>query len=217
MPHEWRRVDLRLDRDAGRLARTDSCFYYYDHVPGGYSMSRANQLMFNLKKPMDRRGMPDWHYKAEAIDEFSRDLAAFVDSLGFREARVSAILAAMPPSKCRDSEEYDDRIVQVVEKASRLSRTDWADPFDVLQDMQPAHLGGTRDECILASNMGLNLDARKIPQHGICILVDDMFTSGAHYVACRRTMENAFPDVRIIGAFWAKRLLEPREHAEGPF
>ena len=78
MTEQWRKLDRRLEWDASALSTNDICYYYYDHTEGGYSQSRANQLVFNLKKPLIRRGKSDWHYKIEAIEAFAENLASLL-------------------------------------------------------------------------------------------------------------------------------------------
>ena len=78
MTEQWRKLDRRLEWDASALSTNDICYYYYDHTEGGYSQSRANQLVFNLKKPLTRQGKSDWHYKIEAIEAFAENLASLM-------------------------------------------------------------------------------------------------------------------------------------------
>ena len=127
MTEQWRKLDRRLEWDASALSTNDICYYYYDHTEGGYSQSRANQLVFNLKKPLIRRGKSDWHYKIEAIEAFAENLASLL--VRVQRSPLSISLIAMPTSKNRQSDDYDDRIVQVVKQASDQTCIPWLDCF----------------------------------------------------------------------------------------
>jgi predicted amidophosphoribosyltransferase len=51
-------------------------------------------------------------------------------------------------------------------------------------------------------------DALKNPAPQVIGLVDDVLTTGAHYRAASAVLKEAFPDVRVIGLFIARRVPE---------
>lgn len=201
MTEYWRKID-KLSLGKTSLCPEDECYFFYDHVEGGYSQSTANQLIFNLKKPIDRRGMHDWHYKGEAIARFTADLTAFLRSIG--GARYAIALAPMPTSKNRHSESYDDRIVQVVQNAAEAVGVPWLDCFEVDGDIVPSHLGGSRNPQVLEKSFRLNQSADYLANCDTCLLVDDILTTGGHYIACKNLLLSKFPHLRVVGVFWAK-------------
>lgn len=192
----------RVFDEATCLDPDDICHYYLDHTDGGYSASAANQDVFNLKKPMSRKGCADWHYKGEAIRSFARDLTDFLQP--YSAFSRTFVLAAMPPSKKRSNPDYDDRIVQVVMIASERTGIPWVDPFDLRRNMQAAHHGGTRTVDEIERNLLLNRSAEAISCCSNCMLVDDVLTTGGHFAACKHVIQKSFPDVVVSGAFWAK-------------
>lgn len=202
MTEQWRKLDRRLEWDASALSTNDICYYYYDHTEGGYSQSRANQLVFNLKKPLIRRGKSDWHYKIEAIEAFAENLASLL--VRVQRSPLSISLIAMPTSKNRQSDDYDDRIVQVVKQASDQTGIPWLDCFETLADTQPVHLGGTRSATAIRNNLALNDSAKRLTNYDACMLVDDVLTSGSHFIACKELLKSAYPHLQVVGAFWTK-------------
>lgn len=202
MAEQWRKLDRRLEWDASALSANDICYYYYDHIEGGYSQSRANQLVFNLKKPLTRRGKGDWHYKIEAIRAFAENLASLM--VRVQKSPLSISLIAMPTSKNRHSVDYDDRIVQVVKQTSDQTDIPWLDCFETIVDTQPVHLGGTRSATAIRDNLALNDSAEQLANCDACVLVDDVLTSGSHFIACKELLKSAYPHLQVVGAFWAK-------------
>ena len=109
LPRQLTKVDAAAP-DHWYLTASDECYFLGEYTAGtGYQGSPTNQLIFNLKKSVDRRGLPDWHYKGQAIREVATALQAainqdFLDKMTF---------VPMPPSKARGDPLYDDRMTQV--------------------------------------------------------------------------------------------------------
>lgn len=213
--HEWRKIDRLTQGGASCLSPDDLCYFYMDRFRGGWDRSKANQLISNLKKPLSKKGRSEYYYKGLAITEFAHDLAVRLSK--YKGAREQAILIAMPPSQCRDNVDYDDRIAQVVEVASDQAGIDWCDPFDMVADEAPSHLGGTRSPDALMRRIVLNGDTVRLRDKSVFMLVDDVLTSGAHYVACRRILDRAYLGRRILGLFWAKQLPEEYDYELSSF
>lgn len=201
MTNRWRKFDMRVDPCGSELSIGDNCFYYLDHTDGGYSASDANQQIFNIKKPMDRKGRSEWYYKEKAINRFANDLAGFL--IENKLSLYDSVMVAIPPSKTRDNPEYDDRIVQVIQRASYIAGVDWLDPFDVVKDSDPAHCGGERSLSFTTSNIVFNGNHSLLRNYNICLIVDDVLTSGSHYVACKNKILELNPRMDVLGVFWA--------------
>lgn len=210
MTNKWRKFDMRVDPSGSELSVNDNCFYYLDHTDGGYSVSDANQQIFNIKKPMDRKGRSEWRYKEKAIDRFANDLAGFLIENEF--SLYDSVMVAIPPSKTRNNPEYDDRIVRVIQQASHIANVDWLDPFDAVKDSDPAHCGGQRSVSFTTSNIVFNEDYSLLRSYDICLIIDDVLTSGSHYVACKNKIKELNPEIEVLGVFWA--LHRPNDIAE---
>ena len=59
----------------------------------------ANNLISNVKKPVDRRGRPEYYYKTAAINECAGYLARTLNDNWLR----NATLVPIPPSKDRQN------------------------------------------------------------------------------------------------------------------
>ena len=98
------------------LDSDDDCYFFLTYTAKkGYRFSSENQLIFNLKKGMDKRGTSEWHYKERAIEES----AGFFTEACVNELFPGAIYVPVPPSKVKGSPEYDDRLVRILQKAYR--------------------------------------------------------------------------------------------------
>ena len=64
----------------------------------------------SVKKKMDRRGQPEWKYKAQAIRTASAAIRAALDDPTLDQLT----LVPIPPSKARNDPLYDDRLIQIL-------------------------------------------------------------------------------------------------------
>lgn len=68
MPVRLSRIDDLTRSDHTFIETDDQCLYLGEYTARkGYQFSETNNLIFNLKKPMDRRGQPGWHYKRRGL------------------------------------------------------------------------------------------------------------------------------------------------------
>lgn len=182
-----------------------------DRLHGGYSMSEANQKISNLKIPMSCKETGRWYYKQTAIQNFACDLAKF--TMGFKTLEGLAFVP-MPPSKRRDDPDYDDRVFCACLTASTHTKIPTFDILEQKTSHKPYHEGNTtRNIEMIQSNLLVAEDAIPDDIYAI-ILVDDVLTTGAHFVACSNVIESAYPTKIICGAFWAKQVTYEAETAE---
>lgn len=169
-------------------------------------MSAANQRISNFKKPLRYKGRPEvWRYKLKEIEKFAEDIVSFILegdlSLLLRQWGDVAIVP-MPTSKPKGSELYDDRLVALCRRVANLADfISVEDAFDVREEMQPAHSGGTREVARIQRNLKFEGFGRT---PGLVILIDDVLTTGAHFVACRNLIREHYDTVPLIGLFLAR-------------
>ena len=79
LPRRLTKVDA-VAPDHWHLTASDECYFLGEYTARtGYRGSPTNQLVLNLKKRVDRRGLPDWHYKGQAIREVAAALRAAIN------------------------------------------------------------------------------------------------------------------------------------------
>lgn len=205
-------VDELSRADHYYLSDQDHCYYYGEYTAGkgrkSYAHSPTNQLIANLKKPVDRRGLPEWRYKGEAIDRIARAIA--------RDVRVEQVtFIPVPPSKAREHPEYDDRVFQILARCRELRpETDFRELITQTQTTVAAHETGDRPtpaelEAIYTVNQIGNAPLREY-----VIVLDDVLTTGCHFVAIRNTLLRVYPAQHIAGIFVARRVPEAPSFGE---
>uniref|UniRef100_A0A7C3PIQ3 ComF family protein n=1 Tax=Oscillatoriales cyanobacterium SpSt-418 TaxID=2282169 RepID=A0A7C3PIQ3_9CYAN len=183
-------------------------FYARTYTAGqGYQYSETNQLILNFKIRYDdiKRNPQRRQYKQRAIQQFAKEVTALLrDQL---DPSLSLILVPIPPSKERSHPEYDDRVEQVVKAvAANIHTVSWLPLLQVTTSMESYHSrsAGRNPEDIYAVLQLDEASAKYCQPNSIIALVDDVLTSGAHFTAARRRIQERFPDTTVIGIFWAK-------------
>lgn len=205
LPDRFTRIDELTRPDHHWLSDEDRCYFLGEYAAGrGYSYSQTNNLISNFKKPMDRRGKPEWKYKEDAIDTIAA---------AFRRAVVPIppeghAFVPMPPSKALDDPLYDDRLVRML-RIARHSRA-WNVLELLVQDESTiaAHERPTGErprppeiaERYRIKETGSTLRPKRIA------IVDDILTTGAHYSAAKLVLASRFPRASFLGLFIARRV-----------
>ncbi len=184
------------------LAEEDRCYFFGEYTAReGYSYSDTNSLILNFKKPMTRKGQPEWPYKRRAIlrvvDMFKHLLP------GEWLARMT--LVPIPPSKVKSHPEYDDRMLQVL----RMLGHDLDVRELILQHRstkafhESDHRLGLQE---LFDNYRIDESAAQPAPEGIA-LFDDVLTNGTHFKAAQAVLQNRYPGIDVVGVFIARRAI----------
>lgn len=202
-PSRLTKIDDLSRPDHSYLVSEDTCYFIGEYTARrGYAFSDTNHIIINFKKGMDRRGKPEWFYKEQALQ---RAAAAFRGALN-SEWLDAATLVPVPPSKAKDHPLYDDRMVRML-RAIRsnppldirelvVQRISTEAVHDLPRRPRPEDLEALYevDSALLA------------PRPQVLTIVDDVLTTGAHYRAVAAVLTRAFPGIRIIGLFIARRV-----------
>ena len=177
------------------LDATDGCYYFLEKEAEGYTKSPANNLIYNFKKPVDRRGKPEWAYKEMAIAEFIRMLC------GLKYNHDCITIVPAPTSKPRNHPEWDDRLDRVVDGLhSCHPELNIEKILDTKRAHTPAHAGGSRNIGQI-KQLTTCKSLAGCPE-GIVILVDDVLTTGAHFKAWKELILEHNPKIKnVIGVF----------------
>lgn len=216
MPNRLRVIGELERPDHPHLPEDAKCYFWgeytpYEHTNGEkWNFSKTNQLISNLKKKLEREGMPDWHYKGEAISYVAERFAGF-----WKWARLNrkhrVCLIPVPPSKSRRDPNYDARMMQILEQIAECAEVelDIRDCLSFTGRYGASHEADQRptpDE--LYADLRFDEDSGDPDNEpGLIFLFDDMLTTGAHYVAASRRLEEYFPEVEVVGQFVARRIL----------
>lgn len=109
-PSRLTKVDA-LAPDHWHLDESDECYFFGEYTAGGgYQFSPTNQLIYNLKKGVERRDKSEWWYKEQAINT----VAAVFRQAIMPEAIDSITFVPIPPSKAKSDPLYDDRMTRML-------------------------------------------------------------------------------------------------------
>lgn len=198
--------------DHPHLSPDDRCVYFGEYTPAGdsgkpaWSLSKANQILANLKKDPSKKNSDEWRYKTLAITEVGELIRQNLKEDILR----TTLFVPAPPSKPEAHPEHDARMLQV---AKAIGKDIDARPvLETIQARDRASLGDEpRSVDALKANLRI-VDAqvrrRQVPER--LVILDDMITTGATYVACRDLLIERFGDIRVFGLFVVRRVpLEP--------
>ncbi|ULT73000.1 hypothetical protein [Pseudomonas sp. BC42] len=194
---------IQLDNDCYRyLDEGDFCYHFLEYTSGGgFGVSQGNQQILNLKK-RPSSSERELYYKGKSV-AFWGDLLA--SALNLTAASVNSTFVPMPCSKPVGHVDYDDRMLKVLRRMSRL--TPQLDVRELLvQDASRTsqHEGERLSPEQIASYMSINQDALAAPIKDYLIVVDDVITMGASFKAAKILIERANISSQVVGLFLAK-------------
>ena len=184
------------------IREEDHCYYIVERTSKvGYSFSKANQLIVNLKK-RPNSSPAELNYKARAISSCAKKLGEILKD----KIKETATFVPVPPSKAVDHLEYDDRIEQVCRGI--------APGLDVRNlvvqgtSMRANHERGEDDRITLQELLDhYSIDEKLTdPPPSVLVIVDDVLTAGTHYRAMEDVLSARFPAALIVGIFIARRV-----------
>lgn len=183
------------------LDETTHSFYRYEYVSkGSFRQFPDNSIIMNFKMPIEEKGKERWYYKEEAINIFANAILRNI-----RLPIQDTIFLPMPTSKPRNHREFDSRLDDVVDIISKQSNQLVGYNIDLINEEIPYHISGeNRDPDQIYENIIFtqfeNSNLKRV------ILVDDVITTGAHFVACIRKINSIYPDISVVGFFLAKTI-----------
>jgi predicted amidophosphoribosyltransferase len=204
-PSRLTKIDDLTRKDHHLLEQGDECVFYGEYTAREkWSYSATNKLILNYKKPVDRRGKPEWRYKQDAIKSVTTLLSK---SLGSVLGKIT--LVPVPTSKVKTDAEYDNRIIRTLTAVAPPSgvKLDFRELLLQRTTMKAAHDGGARSIAELES--AYIIDEKVVQPTPTWIgLFDDVLTTGCHFKAASNILKKRFPATRITGIFIARRIPE---------
>lgn len=197
----WK-IDELTRPDHTFLAPDDECYYLGEYTARrGFAFSEMNNLINNLRKPMDRKGRPEWKHKEAAIVTSARMLREAINE----EWLEAVTLVPIPSSRLRTDIDYDDRLPRILHAISSRTRLDIRELVVMARRVGQSHLQEDRipfDELLASMTVDDHL-ANPLP--AAIAVFDGVLTTGRHFKAVQAVLRRRFPDVPIVGMFVARR------------
>jgi hypothetical protein len=202
----WKQIECEIGQNYPHyLTNQDFCYYAREYIAkGGYSASEANNLILNFKKPVLKKGKPEWAYKINAIARFAAELHRILPQDN------EFLIASIPSSLAKSDPKYDSRLDDTLITLKQRYRPGLLieEPFEVIDaSVKAVHSGGSRNPDEIYHNLhwsGLKNIGGKL------ILIDDIITSGGHFKACQKLAQKHCQGIEVYGIFWA-RTVWPKE------
>ncbi|EAA6844502.1 hypothetical protein DRE43_24085 [Salmonella enterica subsp. enterica serovar Java] len=195
------RIDELIREQHYYLEDGDLCYFFGEYTARqGAAYSETNQLIMNLKKGNERRGLQDYRYKGIATERVARMITSTIGNLD------EYTFVPVPPSKCQSDAAYDDRMTAILRIAQTLNPVmDYREL--VLQNVSTvaSHASAANrpspDE--IMANYRLDENLRAGCRDNI-VIFDDVLTAGSHFKAMKRFLLQFFPEANILGLFVAR-------------
>jgi predicted amidophosphoribosyltransferase len=190
------------------LRAEDDCYFFIECTARkGYSYSKANGFMTNLKKKPSVKETYQWKHKLTAIRDAAETLSEELPQKWLKKSTFVPI----PPSKSKKHADYDDRMSKVLAK---IGKVDVREMVYQLKSMDATHTLKKRHKISeLVANYKIDAELTD-PEPTHIVIVDDMVTAGAHYRAMRRVLRKRFPEVPISAVFLSRRIFADDEEEE---
>jgi hypothetical protein len=202
LPTKLTRVDSLLLPDHYYLDADDECYFIGEYTArAGFAFSATNDLIQNLKKPMDRRDRPEWKYKEWAITKAADMLREAIPPDWLK----SATLVPAPPSKAKDDPRYDDRLLRILQRLGSGVGIDIRELVFQRTSTAAAHESEDRPTPADLLDVYTIDETLTKPAPEKLVVFDDLLTTGCHFKAIAQKLGDRFPSKAVIGLFIARR------------
>jgi hypothetical protein len=200
-PRLFTEIDQLTRSDHWHLAEDDVCWFLGDFsVRKGWDHSPTNNLIWNFKKPMNRRGKPGWQFKAKAITDAATAVSHALQSVD----TTGCTFVPIPPSGEKGAGNHDDRVMQMLRAVRPV--IDARELVIQIGGRDPAHLSdGKRNPDEHVARYRVNEDFAT-PAPSTIIICDDVLRTGCQFKAMKTVLHRRFRTARIQGLFLARCL-----------
>lgn len=201
-------IDDAVRGDHAYLTAEDKCYCLGEYQSrGGYGAGPVNSMISNLKKPVTKRGLPEYRHKESDIVRAGQ----LVRSILSEEAPANCTFVPMPPSKAKTDPLYDDRLVRVL--MTGQPALDVRELFVMRQSTRAHHEYAAGEKRPTPDSLYglLTIDETCLvqPLRPTVFIFDDVLTNGTHFKACKRLLLERVPACKVVGLFIGRRKLPP--------
>ena len=194
--------------DHSYLGDEDACYFFGEYTPKNnsgtpaWNLSKTNSIVLNLKKSPQHQFEDHWKYKQKAI----RDTGALIRKNIHSDMLPKLTFVPAPSSKPIGHPEYDTRMIDVANEVGDLANV--CPILRCVEARDPLHQS---DQARSYESIYENIEIceAKVSEAAITnqvILLDDVITTGATFVACKSRIIERFPRTNVYGLFIARRV-----------
>lgn len=194
------------------LTPEDVCYFLGEYHRGvGYQGPGLNNAIQNLKKPMDRKGRPEWSYKNSAIANFAWKI---LNTKLYQVELSQYVWVPIPPSAAKSDPMYDDRLVQILEcLRTQNKHLIFHEILASTKSRIPMHHPQghrlTKEQLVGQWTLTMPPD---LPENPTFVIFDDVITLGTTYRAAKEMLLQAYPQSKIVGVFLARTKLNDEDY-----
>jgi predicted amidophosphoribosyltransferase len=195
------KIDELTRSDHSYISQDDDCFYLLEYAARQKPpYDSTSDLIFNLKKPVDRIGKPEYLYKEHAI----RKAGALFREVLSVDWLQTATIVPIPCSKVATDPLYDDRVTQMMSHMTQGLVCDVRELVVQTQSLESFHDGIRLPPAQLVQYYKLDDALCERCEPRVVALFDDMLTTGSHFKAMKTVIQNRC-NVPVCGIFLARR------------
>lgn len=206
------RIDELTRRDHYYLDEQDLCYFFLEYsARRGLSFGATNELIRDLLRPESLSGFGPDVQKQRAIRRLAQ---IFKDALNVSQL-TAVTFVPLPQARPRDDPRYDNRMHRVLRSVAEgldiRGLVEWVGTHET------GDFAGVRTGPDVLYAKFHVVPALMAPAPAVIMLVGDVLTTGAYFVAARRRLRQALPGVPVCGLFAARRLRDADEipHLDG--
>lgn len=188
------------------LTPDDVCYYCLEYFEGGYGACDENQLVFNFKKPITAKGA---YYRSKAIEQY----AQYLSKLPFHPG---CMVVPAYTSNPRSSPQFNDRLDRTVTRFNQLRpEIPYCFGLDAVSSTNPVHeSNSSRNPADLIKNISVNIQPNILNGIDTIVIVDDVITTGGHFIAMKMKIHEIYPHIKVNGVFLAHKInsLPPKDN-----
>lgn len=197
--YKLQKIDELCLNQYPRLKKADECYFFGEyHSKQGYQHSDFNQIMFNFKKPMEKRNDHDWQYKEIAIHQ----MTDMIYQCPQWPTLNKYLWIPIPPSKTEGHPDHDNRMIRILENLKNKDcKFNYSNCISQKTDRDPVHLSEKKRPTSEEHFDNFIFNQKIIIQASDIIIFDDLITTGSSFAAMKQILLNKFPETSIIGLF----------------
>lgn len=196
------KIDDLSRPDHSLLDQQDTCYYIREYTSReGFQASPENQLVFNLKCPINHPNQNRLYYKRQAVTRAAADVSEALAGLQID----GSVFIPIPPSKGITSAEYDPRVREMLRHAERRLGIRVVEALAVRADRTAAH---ANDERPSVNEVAANLTVTSLDWTNAqtVVIFDDVLVTGTQFKATVQVLRPHAPNATFIGLFWVRRI-----------